>query len=146
MKRNLLAVIVLLSILYGCSERNGNNDPLQSLEGTKWKLEGIVDETGTLQVLEPRDCKKCYTLTFESDTSYSTISSFEHIGSYKVDYTTLCIRILSFVGPKLPEQSKDGELYCKTFISAQSISFINKRLRLYYNENKNYLLFKSQQP
>ena len=38
------------------------------LKGTKWKLAGIVDkETGTLKVLEPKECEECFTLTFDTD-------------------------------------------------------------------------------
>ena len=39
------------------------------LKGTKWKLAGITDPTGSLKVLEPKDCAECYTLTFETDST-----------------------------------------------------------------------------
>lgn len=38
------------------------------LEGTKWRLVGIVDpRTGILRELEPKDCEKCFTITFETN-------------------------------------------------------------------------------
>ncbi|MDR1792732.1 MAG: hypothetical protein LBR36_04750, partial [Bacteroidales bacterium] len=40
------------------------------LAGTKWKLEGIVNEqTGEMQILVPTDCEECYTLEFDTDTT-----------------------------------------------------------------------------
>ena len=43
---------------------------LPPLAGTTWKLAGIFDtQTGTLRVLEPTNCEKCYTLTFDTDST-----------------------------------------------------------------------------
>jgi hypothetical protein len=142
--KQIVFISLLLSLLCtGCRDENKGWENLSSLEGTRWKLEGIVDETGALKVLEPKD-EKCYTLIFESDTSYSTLSSIGYTGRYKIDYTICSIRIFSFIGPKLPEKHKDGELYCEAFTSAQSISFEKNKLKMYYNNNKNYLLYKLQ--
>jgi hypothetical protein len=149
MKRNLLATIFLLSILYGCSEINGNNDPSQSLESTKWKLASIVDtETGTLKELEPKDCEECYVLTFDTDSSFLTFSSTNELGGgYIADYETYSFQVTCFGGTKVGEIG-DGQLYARLFGEGliQSFSVSKNELRLYYNDNKNYLLFKSQQP
>ena len=43
-------------------------EPLTNLKGTRWRLVGIVNtRTGAIEILEPRYCAICYTLTFETD-------------------------------------------------------------------------------
>jgi hypothetical protein len=61
----LSAILLILAIgLTSCEEKE---KPF-TLKGTKWKLVGIVDtETGNLEVLEPKDCEECYTLTFKTN-------------------------------------------------------------------------------
>ncbi|MCL1936775.1 MAG: InlB B-repeat-containing protein [Candidatus Azobacteroides sp.] len=60
-----------------------------ALQGTKWKLMGIVDaQTSEIKILEPKDCEKRYTLAFDTDSTFSTFSSVnELVGGYIVDYT-----------------------------------------------------------
>jgi hypothetical protein len=124
-----------------------NTIPQTSLKGTKWKLAGIVDtETGVLKVLEPEDCEKCYTLTFDTDTTVSTYSSFNELGGgYIVDYIKRSFQITNFGGTKAGELG-DGGLYVGPFWNRTVQSFFYKKseLRLYYDENRNYLLYKLQ--
>ncbi|MDR1592316.1 MAG: hypothetical protein LBS16_05480 [Prevotellaceae bacterium] len=49
---------------------------LPSLAGTQWKLAGIFIAHHNLQEkdLKPVDCEKCYTLSFDSDTTATGIS------------------------------------------------------------------------
>jgi len=69
---SLICVWTLLSCF--CQNKNEAELPT-SLKGTKWKLAGIVDdETGVLQVLEPKECEECYTLTFDTDSTATVLS------------------------------------------------------------------------
>jgi hypothetical protein len=115
-----------------------------SLKGTKWKLAGIVDvETGDLKVLEPKDCEKCFTLAFDTDSTFLTYSSFNELGgNYVVDYVKHSFQITCFGGTKAGEFG-EGELYVKPFWNrtVQSFSYKERELRLYYDENRNYLLY-----
>jgi len=124
-------------------EQNNENDTLQV---TKWKLIGIVDvQTSDLTELEPKDCEKCYTLTFDTDSTFLTFSSTNELqGLYKVDYLSQTIQIADFGGTKINEIG-NGNLYVKPFweMTIQSFSIQKNELKLFYNENKNYLLFKS---
>jgi hypothetical protein len=123
-----------------------NSEESNFLIGTKWKLAGIgsLDKIA-LQELEPKDCDKCYTLTFDTDSTFSTFSSTNTLqGIYRANYGTQTIQISDFGGTKINEFG-DGVLYVNPFWekSIQSFSLQGNELRLYYNENKNYLLFKS---
>ena len=109
----------------------------------EWKLNGIVDaETGKLTELEPKDCKKCYTLTFTEDYTYTGFSSTNALaGKYTVNFEASIIEI-QYGGTKMGEFG-DGALYADILSSVQSFSFSETgELKLYSNEKKNYLLYK----
>ena len=59
----------------------------QCVDCPKWKLAGIIDvETGELQVLEPRHCEECYTLTFDTDSTAYALSIW---GIYHLNFLNL---------------------------------------------------------
>ncbi len=115
-----------------------------NLQGTKWKLTGIVDvQTGNLAELEPKDCAECYTFTFDTGTTFTTHSSANSLsGIYTVDYTENNIRLSDLFGTELAERG-DGIMYVNTLYRIHSFSCKKNELKLYYNENENYLIFKS---
>jgi len=125
------------------------NDSSQTcdLVGTQWKLVGIVDvQSGVLKELDPKKCVKCYTLIFDTDSTFSTHSSTnELVGNYNVDCATHSFLLIDFGGTKINEMG-DGMLYCNAFENMAYISdtvqfYLQKnKLRLYYNKN-NYLFF-----
>ena len=125
----------------------GNTLQKTNLQGTEWKLIGIVDvEVDNLTELEPKDCEKCYTLTFDTDSTFLTFSSVNELGGgYIADYENYSFQIIYFGGTKIGEIG-DGELYVKPFenMTLQSFSLTENELRLYYNNKKKYLLFKLQ--
>ena len=104
--RNLLFLVLILSLFcYSCEDKNGGDgnqpslDPVPDkpevlvpspvlLANTKWKLSGIFNEmTGILTELEPKNCDECYTLTFDTDSTFTTHSSVNTFrGNYIVDY------------------------------------------------------------
>ncbi|MDR0295788.1 MAG: hypothetical protein LBH91_06370 [Prevotellaceae bacterium] len=144
MKITILKYTVLLLIVAGCftSCEKGN---VQLLEGTRWKLIGIVDvQTGDLIELEPINCNEYYTLTFDTGSTFQTFSSVNELqGIYKADYTNQTIQIVNFGGTKMGELG-DGNLYADPFgeMAIQSFSLQGSELKLYYNDKKNYLKYK----
>ena len=147
-RKVMLATLYLAGMLFAWScQRNmdGNDEELTSLEGTKWKLAGIVDtRTNELRILDPKDCAECYMLTFETDTTYSGHSTSNYIGGiYEVDYKTYAIRFTNVGGTEVNEHI-DGKLYVSILWIIQSFSLKEDELRLHYNKKNNYLLYKRQ--
>jgi hypothetical protein len=106
-----------------------------------WKTAGIADvETDLLRELE-NNCEKCYTLTFDTDeSSYTAFTSANTLkGSYNADYVTRSIRFVISQQTIVDEQN-DGKLWQNILLTVESFSIQEDELRLYYNENKNYLL------
>ena len=110
------------------------------LPSTKWKLESIVDvETNTIKVLEPTDREKCYTLTLYSNNKFIGYTSTNEIvgvfeaptGNVRLLFKTEVVEI------------RDGSFYFQTLLSVQSFAQQENELRLYYNNEMNYLLYKA---
>ena len=140
----LCLVVATLFAVVGCVDKS-ESSPKDNLQGSKWKLVGIgsLDKIA-LQELEPKNCEKCYTLTFDTDNTFQTFSSTNELqGIYNADYGTQKIQITDFGGTKRGEVG-DGNLYWNHDIwhTVQTFSLQKDELRLYYNENKNYLLFR----
>ena len=139
-----LIVVILFSVI-GCDNKSESH-PRDTLQGSKWKLVGIeILSKVALQELEPKNCVKCYILTFDSDSTFQTFSSTNELqGIYKANYGTQTIQITNFGGTKIGEVG-DGALYWNHDIwhTVQTFSLQENELKLYYNENRNYLLFRS---
>jgi len=140
-------VIALCIVLFSwsCKSKMENEvGQLSSFEGTKWKLAGIVDEqTGDIKALEPKNCEKCYTIEFETDSTFSTYSASNGFAvKYEINFETNDIRIVELFGTEKGEIG-DGDLYLEALWDLENFSQKNNELRLYYNGNKNYLSFKS---
>jgi hypothetical protein len=133
--------LLLAGTLVAC---NNETDDSIKLQGTTWKLVGFADvETGTLRKAVPEDCKSCYTVRFLTDTVFSGTSCTNKIdGYYHVDYGIPCsIDMVITLTTEVVEYF-DGELFVKNLSSVQSFSIQEDELKLYYNDKKNYLLFK----
>jgi len=144
--KNFLFTAFCAVICFACKSNN-ENEMLSSLKGTQWKLAGIVDsQTDKLTVLEPADCEECYTLTFDTDSTLSTRSTSNDLtGKYISNNSKYSFHIITFGGTKVGEIG-DGNLYVIPFWnkSIESFSLQKDELLLYYNDKKNYLLFKLQ--
>ena len=141
---SLCLVASILFAVIGCDKSKMSQK--DTLQGSKWKLVGIgsLDKIA-LQELEPKDCEKCYTLTFDTDNTFQTFSSTNELqGFYKANYGSQTIQITDFGGTKRGEIG-DGYLYWNHDIwhTVQTFSLQENELRLYYNANRNYLLFKT---
>jgi hypothetical protein len=127
----------------------------KTLAGTSWKLSGVVDvSTGVMSF--PSICptiyedRMCYSLNFNADGNLNTYSSAnEYWGTYGVevrgdgDKTVYRININDFTGTKrYGEECDDGdELWRKSFSTVNSFALHENELKLFYNDNQNYLLF-----
>ena len=123
-----------------------NQNESFSLQNSKWKLIGIVDvQADTQTKLEPQDCDECYTITFDTDSTFSGLSTANIVfGHYKIDDNIgvhwLIARIITDA-----LDSEDGPLYNKILLELQSFTVTDthpRTLHLHYNDGKNYLKYK----
>jgi len=153
----ILCMILLTSLIAtGCKKTplpdEAENNPTKTeitLSGTSWKLVGIVDtRTGSLKVLEPNDCKECYRITFETDSTFSGQGVNNQIlwGKYAIDYTTHSLRIITFAHTEMLDIG-DEKLYRQILREIQSFILKNTNpriLHLYYDDGKSYLKYEEK--
>ena len=135
----LVSICVFLLCL-SCSNKNEEDVEIKSLEGTKWKLAGIVDtETGVLKELEPKDCTGCYTLIFDTDTTAQGRSS----GNLVIisGLNPFRFHLMTYAG-----EYPDGFFYTGAMYSVKSYAYNRNALKFYYDNNKFYLIFKPWEP
>ena len=129
-----------------------------SLKNTEWKLIGLVDAlTGETELIDssqyhPLGCR--FELTFldtkSSDTNYNMLSGFgicnRLTGGYYINSITCSIDIKIGQATLVYCSYYDfnEEEYMDIVKKTQSFSVKNDTLRLYYNNEQNYLLFKSR--
>jgi len=134
MKKKIITFTVFLLILvvgfYSCEKPSKTG-----LKDTKWKLEGIMNvQTGDLKKLEPKDCEECYTFTFNTNTTAR-------------GYTVLNEMFISDLNPfsiwgtKIGEEGDAGICY-DALVSVKSYTFYKCELKLFYDNNSKYLLYK----
>ena len=82
-----------------------------------------------------------YLLSFDNDTLLSGFT-FNNLmnGSYSINYNTDKLHIQCGAATYIAEYS-DGELYPICLNMVETFSFTDKELKLFYNNQKNYLLF-----
>ena len=153
-------------------KRNRKDESTGALIGTKWKLVGSVDvETGEITAYVTKDfeefdcercnqppfnfdlknctplpdCEECYTLIFGSDTTFTgrmfvnDIGGIYHIndttGEFRGGFTsTLVLDVCEYV---IDWKTK--------FPTIRYFSLQENQLKLYYNDQKNYYLFKRKE-
>ena len=140
--RILPAVILFVAaivVLGGC-EKKENKNPLKN---TEWKLINFVDVANNTKKTPEPDSEKCYILKFlEKGDSLTAVSSTNNfIGTYTIAIKTSSISITSLGGTKINE-IYDGILYIESLIKVNKYTIDKDILKLYYNDNKNYLEFK----
>ena len=110
------------------------------LIGIKWKLAGIVNtNTDEFTVLEPRDCERCYTLSFDTDST-ATVWSASNIFLIRLQPIVQVVLETEALG--LDFYVEDAMLFCKAIKSISSYDISKNEVKFYFKENKNYLLFK----
>jgi hypothetical protein len=125
---------------------NGNPPPQNAdsnftLQGTQWKLVGIVDaQTNTLTELEPKECEECYTFTFETDTT--AVGRSVSCGTYIIGLNPIEIPVDKAL------ELFDGSIYTRLLLSVKSYTVDNNALKLYFEDSRNmyspnsFLLYK----
>jgi hypothetical protein len=112
------------------------------LAGTQWKLAGAVNvETGELKEFEPKDCTECFTLTFDSDYTANGISVYNYL---KIHFWPK--PALIFMTEMGDNHIGDNQLYYDAWLTMNSYKIENHELKLFYNNNTEYLFYKPLQP
>ena len=110
------------------------------LQGTKWKLEGIVDtQTGILTELEPNDCDECYSFTFNTDSTATGRSTSNELG-VKLKPVVRIFLMTYALGTDF--YLEDAILFCNAIDTIISYELSGNYLKFYYNNGENYLKFK----
>ena len=141
--KSLPAVLLLVGafiVLSGCEKKKENKNPLKN---TEWELVNFVDVANNTNKTPEPNSEMCYILKFlETGDSLTAVSSTNNfIGTYTIDTQTHYILITNFCGTKIKELY-DGILYVKSLIIVNKYTIDKDILKLYYNDNKNYLEFK----
>ena len=144
----VILFVAAIAVLGGCEKKNENNNENEKenknpLKNTEWKLINFVDVANNTKKTPEPDSEKCYILKFlEKGDSLTAVSSTNNfIGTYTIDTQTHYILITNFCGTKIKELY-DGILYVKSLITVNKYTIDKDILKLYYNDNKNYLEFK----
>jgi len=148
----LCTLLLILFVVASCKEPepidkpdgNGIKGTETTLQGTKWKLVGIVDaRSGDLQKLEPKDCNECYTIIYESDSAFIGQININTICvKYEINYEVGIFHIIGIGGTEALDYPDDAHLYRQILLEIQSFIIKDtypRKLHLYYNDGKNYL-------
>ena len=146
----LCMMIIVLFFAFGCEKlRNLRVDELIEvlnsschLQDTKWKLVGIVDtQTDSLKELEPKDCEECYSFTFYTDSTATGWSTSNILGV--ILRPTVRIFIMTYaLGTDF--YLEDAILFRNTIETITSYELSKNKLKFYFNDRKNYLLFEKK--
>ena len=141
--KTLSAMLLLVGafiVLGGCEKKKENKN---TLKNTEWKLVNFVDVANNTQKTPEPDNEKCYVLKFlETADSLTAVSSTNNFtGIYIIDTQKLYISFKELVGTEINEIG-DGNLYVKSLNIIDKYTIDKDVLKLYYNDNKNYLEFK----
>ena len=144
MKRKtfLFSVIALFLLIGGMGcEKEKEEYGSTELYGT-WKLAGFGNTADhTLREAEPKECEKCYTITFLSDGTITGHTSTNEIGGeYQIKGESL--HFLKIGGTKINELF-DGRNYVEALYKVHRFEIASKQLKLYYSDT-DYLLFKKK--
>lgn len=136
-KTILFTAITLLLLLagMGCENEIIISDLYHS-----WKLEGFENlSNNSFEKAYPSDCENCLMITFVTDGTFSGFTaSNTFFGGYQIDGTKL--KVNSFTATKVFELG-NGEKYSQAIPEIESFEIAKNKLKLYYNQGQNYLLF-----
>jgi len=128
-------------------------DGKPTLENAIWKLKGIVDvQKDSLTELHefPIKCVNCYTLVFLKGYVLAESSVNSEFGHYIADYATDKINIGITWGTQVGEERDSwwngyqwSDILRGRSATIDKFKLKENELKLYYNEDKNYLLFNS---
>lgn len=121
-----------------------DKDEAFTLEGSKWKLQSFYDSKGqTIDSPRPENCLECYVIKFEIKGSWQGHSSTNVLfGQYKVDNSTSkgTLKFNEINGTEISELY-DGSKYMLILKTVHAFEVKNNQLKLFYDNEGNYLLF-----
>ena len=125
------------------TNQNDDDLPSLSLEGSKWKLVGIVDGiSGKLKELEPNG-ENYFILSFDDDCWFYGYSTMNNIsGNYLADYETNSL-VVWCKKMTNTDELPDGELYINLLNQAQRFCSQENELRIFFDHKNDFLLFNS---
>jgi hypothetical protein len=139
----ILKCILFCILFAGVSCLDNVPGGIVPLKGTQWKLAGSVNvETGELKEFEPTACAECFTLTFHSDYEASGRSVSSKIAINLLDLRKYMNTDESETWVEDPSLRIDGDRFRSIMISIESFTVTTEELKLYFNNNTEYLLFR----
>ena len=139
----ICSLLLLVAGMTGCSSDENDKD-IADLCETSWRLYGFGTSANMLQKAEPSECSTCYVIKFEPDGSFTgRTTSNEISGSYSISSNSFKIVncLMTYVG-----EVGDGNKYIDAFRSSVRWEITEDRhLKLYYNEQNDFLLFNPQE-
>jgi heat shock protein HslJ len=131
--------------LPGCNQQDETpNEEIHPLQKTTWQLLSFVDVANQKQY-RPEYFgfpNTRYTLNFGTDKTFSGHTFSNSIsGIYEVDFKLLTLKLTCQLMTEVTEFF-DGKVFLESLNAVQSFTVIaDEELKLYYNDQKNYLLF-----
>ncbi len=145
MKKLLFFIAIVLFTVASC-EKSDTTDDGRSIIGT-WQCIGFgnTEISDAFKEIEPKDCEKCFVLTFKEDGSCGGFAvSNEIAGSYTLNRDKQELKPNIHMVTEINELY-DGNLYLSLLGKVANYSFSDKgELLLYYNDQKEWLIFKSK--
>lgn len=139
MKTKLIKVIFFLFIYIvgiGCEKEIIVSDFFHT-----WKLEGFGNvSNSSFEKVIPSDCENCFLLSFSENwkvsgsTSTNTFSGVFQINKQNINITNITATMVNELG--------NGQKYFDAISLVEKCEFIDGKFKLFYNQNRNYLLFK----
>ena len=137
--KKILSFAAILLMLAGMTSACGKEDEKEvvSLKDPKWKLAGFVNaQTGNITEPTPQ-CRQCYYLAFDTDTTAYGYS-LGNIISLSLK-PVVCMGTMTEVGDA---HNGTVDMFYEAMESLCSYTIENNTLKIFYNNSKNYLLFK----
>ncbi|MDR0581705.1 MAG: hypothetical protein LBG31_01960 [Prevotellaceae bacterium] len=141
-----IAILLVIAACFSCGKNDKNcscgedseNNEFVSLEGTQWKLAGIMDvETCNLKELEPKDCGDCYTLEFNTDSTA--------LGKSVINIIFLSLLPKAVMGTATEvydNEIGDVQLSYDAMKTIVNCTVTENEIKFCCNDGKNYLLYR----
>ena len=139
MKTKLFLLTMIIPFLLiagmGCEQELSLSDLYHT-----WKFERFENvKNNSFEKADPSDCENCYRITFVKDGKFSGFTaSNSFFGEYQI--SGLEIKITHFEITEIFEIG-NGEKYVQTMLKIENFEIVKNKLKLYYNQGQNYLLF-----
>ena len=139
-KKTLLTSITIIMFLLitglGCEKEAF----ISGLNHT-WKFDGFGNlSNSSFEKADPSDCEDCYVLTFLKSGKLTGRTTTNIIsGEFQIDGQD--IEITNLINTEVMELGS-GEKYIEAISLTNKYEITNNTLKLYYNQNQNYLQFK----